>query len=155
MNPVTFRFRTANPEDVEVIADFNCRLAEETEGRRLELVTVTNGVRRGLAIGDEVSYFLAEHDSGVIGQLMLTREWSDWRDGWMIWLQSVYVVREWRGAGVFRRLLDYALADVASRLDAVNVRLYVEQHNEAARATYSRLGFKSAGYEVMEMPLSR
>ncbi len=147
----TIRVPAAN--DLDVIVEFNCRLAAETENRILDPVTVRNGVRRGMSIGVEVRYFLAEDDSGVIGQLMLTREWSDWRDGWMIWLQSVFVIPEKRGKGVFRAMLKRAIAEASSGSNVVNVRLYVDHTNEAAKASYRRLGFLSAGYEVMEMPL--
>ena len=152
---MTPRFRHAVTADIEVITDFNCRLAAETESRCLDRDTVRSGVQRGLTVGDEVQYFLAEDDSGVIGQLMLTREWSDWRDGWMIWLQSVFVIPEKRGRSVFRALLSHAIADVASRTEAVNVRLYVDHENQGAKASYRRMGFQSAGYEIMEMPLDR
>ncbi len=147
--------RNASTNDIDVITEFNCRLAVETENRILNRGTVRNGVKRGLTFANEVQYFLAEDDSSVIGQLMVTREWSDWRDGWMIWLQSVFVIPEKRGCGVFRALLRHAIADVAARTETVNVRLYVDHNNEAAKARYRRIGFQSAGYEVMEMPLDR
>lgn len=86
--------RSASSDDVAVITEYNCRLALETEHKTLDRATVNAGVRRGLELGDEVQYFVAEDEAGVIGQIMLTREWSDWRNGWMIWLQSVYVVSE-------------------------------------------------------------
>jgi len=145
--------RVAKQDDVAVITEFNCRLALETENRILDRMTVDAGVRRGLELGDEVQYFVAEDESGVIGQIMLTREWSDWRNGWMIWLQSVYVASEKRGAGVFRLLFERSVELARLRCDAVCVRLYVEHENEAATATYHRLGFRDSGYLVMEMPL--
>ena len=145
--------RSATSDDVAVITEYNCRLALETEHKTLDRATVNAGVRRGLERGDEVQYFVAEDEAGVIGQIMLTREWSDWRNGWMIWLQSVYVVSEKRGAGVFRLLFERSVELARLRCDAVCVRLYVEQGNETAIATYRRLGFLDSGYLVMEMPM--
>ena len=145
--------RVAKPDDVSIITEFNCRLALETEDRILDRTTVDAGVRRGLELGDEVRYFVAEDESGVIGQIMLTREWSDWRNGWMIWLQSVYVASEKRGAGVFRLLFERSVELARLHCDAVCVRLYVEHKNDTATATYRRLGFRNSGYLVMEMPL--
>ncbi len=149
-----FVFRSAKPADVETIAELNCRLARETEEKELNPATVRLGVARGLELSPEVRYFVAEANFAVVGQIMLTREWSDWRNGWMIWLQSVYVVAESRGQGVFRSLLSHAIEAAAVQGDVVNVRLYVEHANEAAKATYRRLGFCDAGYQVMEMPLT-
>ena len=81
---------------------------------------------------------------------MLTREWSDWRDGWLAWLQSVYVRSDYRQQGVFRRLLDTAREHLKGQPDVVGLRLYVEDENTSAMSTYTRLGFKDAGYRVME-----
>ncbi len=148
-----FVFRSAKASDIDQIAGFNCRLARETENKELNPDLVRRGVLRGLQLSPEVRYFVAETDSRVVGQLMLTREWSDWRDGWMLWLQSVYVDADFRGQGVFRHLLDHSLEIASAAGDVVNVRLYVEHDNTAAMASYQKLGFVSAGYEVMEMPL--
>ena len=145
--------RSATSDDVAVITEYNCRLALETEHKTLNRGTVHMGVRRGLELGDEVQYFVAEDESGVIGQIMLTREWSDWRNGWMIWLQSVYVASEKRGTGVFRLLFERSVELTRLRCEAVCVRLYVEHKNETAMETYRRLGFQDSGYLVMEMPL--
>ena len=145
--------RAARIDDVAIITEYNCRLAQETESRTLNWQTVDAGVRRGLGLGDEVQYFVAEDESGVIGQIMLTREWSDWRNGWMIWLQSVYVASEKRGAGVFRILFDRAIELTRLRCDPVCVRLYVERENETATETYRKLGFRNSGYLVLEKPL--
>lgn len=150
-----FVYRRANISDVGRIVEFNCRLALETEGKHLDPGTVTRGVSRGLLLAPEVLYFVAEKDGVVVGQVMLTREWSDWRDGWMLWIQSVYVDAEWRGLGVFGKLFSFAIESAVSEGHVVNVRLYVEHANEAAKAVYGKLGFKNAGYEVMEMPFER
>jgi ribosomal protein S18 acetylase RimI-like enzyme len=149
-----FTCQAAEASHADTIADFNCQLALETEGKVLDSATVRNGVLRGLALGPEVRYFVALSDSVVIGQLMLTREWSDWRDGWIVWLQSVFVTPEWRGTGVFRQLLELALSNVNADGSVVCVRLYVEHANENAMACYRKIGFSSAGYEVMEMAVN-
>ncbi|MEQ9409933.1 MAG: GNAT family N-acetyltransferase [Fuerstiella sp.] len=145
--------RVATIDDVEILADYNCRLAHETEDRQLDRTTVLSGVKRGLNVGDEVQYYVAESGGNVIGQLMLTREWSDWRDGWIVWLQSVYVAAEFRGQGVFRRLLQYVRQQLHDQPDVLGLRLYVEEENSAAITTYNRLGFQHPGYRVMELPL--
>jgi ribosomal protein S18 acetylase RimI-like enzyme len=148
------RIRRATTTDAEILADFNCRLAFETEGKSLSSERVISGVTRGLTVGDEVTYFVAESEERVVGQLMLTREWSDWRDGWMYWLQSVYVHADFRGQGVFRQLLEHVRQQLKQRGDVACLRLYVEEENQPAIETYTRLGFKDPGYRVMELPIA-
>lgn len=161
---MTLTFRRATTADAAIIADFNCRLAMETENRTLPLNTVLNGVVRGLQQGDEVQYWLAESTikpdgdaemdhTKIVGQVMLTREWSDWRDGWIIWLQSVYVISQVRRHGVFSALFRHVTEQLQKQPDVVAVRLYVEHHNQRAMQTYARLGFEDAGYMVMEYPV--
>lgn len=146
-------FRTALPDDAGVIADFNLQLAAETEGRLLDSDLVHQGVENAMRLGPEAQYYVAEVDGTVVGQLMLTREWSDWRNGWIAWLQSVYVLAEFRGQGVFRQLFNYVKKRVAEGNDAVAIRLYVERENGPAINTYEKLGFEDPGYRVMELPL--
>ncbi len=153
MNTSNIIIRRAGLADARLLADFNCRLAIETEDKQLDADTVLSGVTNGLTRGDEVSYYVAEVDGRVVGQLMLTREWSDWRNGWMAWLQSVYVLHDYRSKGVFRTLLNHAHEAMKSRGDVVNLRLYVEEENSNAVSAYLRRGFKFPGYRVMEMPL--
>ncbi|MBL8815828.1 MAG: GNAT family N-acetyltransferase [Planctomyces sp.] len=149
--------RRAESADAEILTEFNCRLALETENKALNRETVLSGVRRGLSVGDEVQYWVAEHEEPdgwkIVGQLMLTREWSDWRNGWMVWLQSVYVHENYRRSGVFRTLFERVAQHVRSQAENVAFRLYVEHENEHAISTYTRLGFGNAGYLVMEMPI--
>lgn len=147
---MSIEIRIATESDAEVLTEFNCRLAHETEAIELDRGTVLSGVRRGLAVTGEVIYFVAQDDAEVVGQLMLTREWSDWRDGWLAWLQSVYVRSDYRQQGVFRQLLNAARDHLQRQPDVVGLRLYVEDENVSAMSTYRRLGFTEAGYRVME-----
>ncbi|MCH2211999.1 MAG: GNAT family N-acetyltransferase [Fuerstiella sp.] len=150
-----FRFRRADLGDLESIVCFNLRLAEETEEKTLDRETLRAGVSRGMRLFPEAQYFVAEIEGSVIGQLMLTREWSDWRNGWMLWLQSVYVQREFRCQAVFSRLLSCALDTANADGKAVGLRLYVEQKNAVANEAYRKMGFDDAGYRILEMvPLS-
>lgn len=141
--------RAAQP-DIGTLVDFNCAIARETENRELAREVVNAGVTRGLAQGDDVVYYLAEDHTGPIGSLLLTREWSDWRDGWLMWVQSVYVVPQRRGQGVFRTLISHVIALLQEQPDVVGVRLYVEADNTRAQAVYQRTGFVDAHYKVLE-----
>jgi len=99
--------RDATREDEAIIAEFNSRLARETEHRSLNSAILLAGVRSLLSDPGKGRYFVAEHAGKVVGQLMITYEWSDWRNGWFWWIQSVYVDGSFRGKGVFKRLFDH------------------------------------------------
>ena len=145
------RIRPAVAADAPVIADFNRCLARETEHRELDPTRVGAGVAAVLADPAKGRYLVAEADGRVVGQLMLTFEWSDWRNGCFWWIQSVYVEAAHRGCGVFTRL--YRHVERLAREDAgvCGLRLYMEHHNAPARAAYEKLGMKAAGYEVFEV----
>lgn len=142
--------RDAVDGDLALLVEFNCRLAVETEGKQLNRDVVNAGVRRGLHLSPEVGYYVAETAGQVVGQLMLTREWSDWRNGWIVWLQSVYVAPEFRGQGIFRSLLTHVRERLRKQPNTIGQRLYVENENTSAQTTYRRLGFTAPGYSVME-----
>lgn len=142
--------RTATLDDLETIVDFNARLADESEGLRLDRRTLRDGVRALLSDAARGSYHVACDGGGVVGQMMHTREWSDWRNGDLWWIQSVYVRPDHRRRGVCRALYFHLRRLAAADPGVVGLRLYVERGNAAARAAYARLGMQGAGYVVMQ-----
>ena len=150
MHTSEFEIRPARPDDCPAIVEFNRRLAEETEGLLLDPDTLERGVRAALADSNRARYYVADAGGRLLGQIMHTWEWSDWRNGWFWWLQSVYVQPEARGRGVFRRLFEHVRALAGNDPDVVGIRLYVEHSNLTAHTAYRRLGLNPAGYEVLE-----
>jgi GNAT superfamily N-acetyltransferase len=142
--------RPAAPEDAPVLADFNRRLALESEGLELDPATVAAGVAALLADPAKGCYFVAEEGGEPVGQVMLTVEWSDWRNGPVFWLQSVYVRPDRRGAGVFRRLWEQVVSFARDR-GARALRLYVDRDNRAAQDVYRRVGMAPSHYQVYEL----
>lgn len=149
-NDATYEIRPAVPGDWETIVDYNLRLAMETENKTLDRETVNQGVKALLDDATKGRYFVAVYDGQIIGQLMHTREWSDWRNGDIWWLQSVYIAAEHRRRGVFRRLYQHLETEAQNSPDVVGLRLYVEVENLAAQETYHNLGMIQPGYFVME-----
>ena len=141
--------RNAEATDWAAIAEFNRALAAETEDKTLDWDTLSRGVRRVLADASKGRYFVAETAGRIIGTTMITYEWSDWRDGWIWWIQSVYVHPEFRGHGAFSRLYRH-VAQLAESEDVRSTRLYVLTSNERARHTYLKLGMHESGYTVLE-----
>lgn len=150
MTTNTNSVRPATSSDAELLADFNCAIARETEDKELDRTKVLRGVQRALDLGPEVRYFVAEDASDPVGCLMITREWSDWRDGWIVWIQSVYVSSSHRGRGVFKSLLNHTTKTVRQEPDVVGLRLYVEVENSRAQEVYLRTGFVDPNYKVLE-----
>jgi ribosomal protein S18 acetylase RimI-like enzyme len=149
MSPSPPQVRPARPSDAAAIADFNLRLALESEDLALDPATVRAGVEAVLADPGKGLYFVAVDGEQPLGQLMLTVEWSDWRNGPIYWLQSVYVVPARRRDGLFRALWEQALT-TARAAGARAVRLYVEEENLAAQEVYRRVGMAPSGYLVFE-----
>lgn len=154
MSEPVVEIRPANQDDLDALVGFASAMAWETEHKRLDAATVRRGVARALQEPQRARYLVAELAGEVVGTLMLTVEWSDWRcaDWW--WIQSVYVSPNARRAGVFRALYAHVLAAAQAEGEAVcGVRLYVEQANVRAQATYQALGMADAAYRVMEAPM--
>lgn len=137
--------------DAAVIAEFNARMAWETEHRRLDPGRVKRGVTALLRDAAKGTYYLAEVNGAVAGQLLITHEWSDWRDGDFWWLQSVYVAEAFRRQGVFRALFEHVRRRAMARRDVCGLRLYLHAKNRRARRTYTRLGMSRSNYVVCEM----
>jgi len=142
--------RPATLADLPTLVEYNRRLAQETENITLSVELLTQGVRAALLDTSKGRYFVAEVDGQVVGQLMHTREWSDWRNGDLWWLQSVYVHADFRQQGVFRQLVEHLRTEAQATPGVVGLRLYMEEHNDRAAATYDRLGIRNAGYVVRE-----
>jgi len=147
----TIRIRDATPSDAAVIAEFNLRMARETEGRRLDADVISAGVTAALEDASNGRYWVAETEGAVVGQLMVTYEWSDWRNGRFWWIQSVYVRDDFRRKGVFSALHRHVEALALASEEVCGLRLYVERQNLRAQRTYEAMGLTSSGYEIMEV----
>ncbi len=145
--------RQATPADAAVVAEFNLRLAEETESLRLDPDCVREGVAAVLSDPSKGIYYVAEIERVVVGQLMITYEWSDWRNGNIWWLQSVYVRPEYRRRGVFQALFHYLRELAWTRKEVCSLRLYMHSDNSRAREAYLRLGMTATKYQVFELDL--
>ena len=136
--------------DADFIVAANAALATETEGQTLDAALLTPGVQAVLGDPGLGRYYIAEIDGRAVGQLMTTFEWSDWRNGLFLWIQSVYVLPEHRSAGVFRALFGHlgGLAKKDARI--CGIRLYVDRSNGRAQQVYARQGMHLSNYGVME-----
>ena len=142
--------RRATSSDIETIIEFNQSLASETENRQLNDRLLRDGVRTAVEDQSRCMYFVAEFENRVVGQLMVTFEWSDWRNGWFWWIQSVYVSHDHRKRGVFRKLYEFVRTEGQKADDCCGIRLYVEKENNVAQNAYTNLGMASPGYLVLE-----
>ena len=142
--------RDATPADTEIIAGFNMAMAAETEDRALDGAKINAGVAALLADREKGRYWVATDDDAVVGQIMTTYEWSDWRNGSMWWIQSVYVAETHRGRGVFKGLFRHVETLAREDKECRGLRLYVERDNTRAQQVYRALGMVTPGYRVME-----
>lgn len=143
--------RKAERDDVGFLVEGNARMAWETEALVLDLERLRAGVEAVLADPGRGFYLIAEEDGERAGQMMITYEWSDWRNGVFWWIQSVYTLAERRGRGVFRALYGAVEERAAAEGNVCGLRLYVESHNEAAQATYARCGMRETVYRMFEV----
>lgn len=146
--------RRAHMEDVEPIAAFSIAMALETEGRTLDRERLLHGTRSLLASPANGFFIVAERqgdtERSVVGQLMITYEWSDWRNAVFWWIQSVYVDPKWRRLGIFRKMHAAVLTTAKADPNVCGVRLYVESQNRLAQDVYRKVGLKPSSYAVFE-----
>jgi len=146
--------RLARPEDAATIASFSAAMALETEGRRLDLDRLYEGTIALLESPDRGFFMVAEleqtDDRQLLGQLMITYEWSDWRNGVFWWIQSVYVDPAWRRRSVFRRMHETVMATAKTSPNVCGVRLYVEESNGTAQVVYRKVGLTPSSYAIFE-----
>ncbi|MEC7860771.1 MAG: GNAT family N-acetyltransferase [Pseudomonadota bacterium] len=143
--------RNAKLNDIETIAKYNIAMALETENKSLDKDTITKGVTSVVMDKSKGLYWVVEIDGTLAGQLMVTYEWSDWRNGMMWWIQSVFVPEGYRRQGVYKTLYRNLVELAKTDKECCGIRLYVEKQNTRAQDTYLNLGMKNAGYEIMEI----
>src|SRR5262245_56927285 len=143
--------RQATPADGPVIVEFNRCLAEETEGMTLDLEVLQRGVEAALADPkNKGPYFLAANAQTVLGQMQITYEWSDWRNGLAWWIQGVYVRPEARRQGIFRTLYRHVYQLAKRTPDVIALRLYVDRDNQRAQETYLNMGMEWMNYLMLQ-----
>lgn len=142
--------RTANTSDAPTIARFNAAMALESESIELDMGVLTAGVEAALSDPGKAFYLISETDGVPLGQLMVTFEWSDWRNGWIWWIQSVYVEPEHRRKGVYSGLYQRLQELAGERGDVRGIRLYVMRENLPAKRTYESLGMHHSEYDLYE-----
>lgn len=142
--------RLAKKEDAAALVEFNQAMALETESKTLDAATLQSGVEAVFQTDNRGFYAVAEDAGKIVGGLMVTFEWSDWRNGWFWWIQSVYILPEARGAKIYSRLYEFVKEAARAEKDVCGFRLYVEKENLHARKVYEKLGMESSHYLMYE-----
>jgi ribosomal protein S18 acetylase RimI-like enzyme len=142
--------RIGEEKDADALAKSNIAMAWETEQKRLSPPTVADGVKSLLSNPRYGFYVVGEIDGEIVGSLMVTYEWSDWRDALFWWIQSVYIKPEFRNQGVYRRLYEYVKEKASQETNICGLRLYVERDNIRAQKTYERVGMSRTPYMMYE-----
>jgi len=145
-----FKVRCASSKDAAILLEFNLRMARETEEKELSPQTLAAGVKAVLEDSARGFYLVVEMKGEVVGSLMVTTEWSDWRNGDFWWIQSVYVQPESRNRGVFSLLMKEVRERAQNADDVCGCRLYVDKDNTTAQEVYSRRGFQETSYKLFE-----
>ena len=151
MTASTPTIRSATPADANRIVEFQQAMALETEGKTLDEALITVGADAVLASPDKGFYIVAEIDGTVVGSLLITYEWSDWRNATFLWIQSVFVDADHRRRGVYTAMHNYVISLAEADEGLCGVRLYVERTNTGAQQTYKSLGMGHSHYDMYEI----
>jgi ribosomal protein S18 acetylase RimI-like enzyme len=135
--------------DIDAIVRFQADMAMESEGIMLDMCRLTSGVTSAMKDESKGTYLVARANGTPIGSLMLTREWSDWNNQWYWWIQSVYVMPEYRNQGIYRAMYT-TLKDMARESGVSQIRLYADKSNVSAQHVYKRLGMHESHYLMFE-----
>lgn len=146
----TLHCREASPAEAGIITEFQLAMAWETEQLRLNPLKCSLGVEAVFKQPQRGRYYVIEEMGSIIGSLLITYEWSDWRNGDIWWIQSVYVVPEARGRGAFKQLFQHIKSLAEADHHVHGLRLYVDRNNERAKRVYQQLGMNGDHYEVFE-----
>ncbi len=150
---MTIRVRFAEEKDAFALVGFNRAMAMETEGKPLDVEILKKGVNAVFQDIGKGFYVVAEEiktDEKVVGCLMITFEWSDWRNAWFWWIQSVYVMPEYRKQGIYRHLYEFVKEEARKSGNVCGFRLYVDRNNKVAQQAYEKLGMKESNYIMFE-----
>ncbi len=142
--------RLAERSDAAALVEFNQAMALETEGKTLDAQILQSGVESVFHDDKKGFYVVAEENEQIVGGLMITFEWSDWRDAWFWWIQSVYILPDYRARGIYRLLYEFVKESAREKGDVCGFRLYVEKENERAQKVYERLGMEASHYLMYE-----
>ena len=153
MAPESLIVRVASAADGEAFVRFNRAMAMETEYKELPEEIVTSGVKAVFEDPARGFYVAAEFDGEIVAALMVTFEWSDWRNANFWWIQSVYVTPSFRRQGVYRRLYEFVREHARNEGAVCGFRLYVEKENVGAQRAYESLGMSRSGYLMYEESL--
>ena len=141
--------RLADKDDIQALVGFNQAMALETEGKKLEASVLTPGVAAVFEDSNKGFYVVAD-DESVVGGLLITYEWSDWRNNWFWWIQSVYILPEFRGKSIYRAMYSFVKQLAEKRGGVCGFRLYVEKENVHAQRVYEQLGMHESHYLAYE-----
>jgi GNAT superfamily N-acetyltransferase len=147
------KIRLANKEDAPALVAFNQAMALETEGKQLEEAVLRPGVKSVFTDSTKGFYVVAEDKGRIVGGLMVTFEWSDWRNAWFWWIQSVYIMPERRGKRLYSRMYDFVKNKARENGDVCGFRLYVEKENVHAQRVYEKVGMEASNYLMYEEKL--
>jgi GNAT superfamily N-acetyltransferase len=142
--------RESNINDIESIVDFQFKMAKETEGLELNHERLRKGVAAVYADAHKGIYYVAEFEGKVVASLLTTFEWSDWRNGLVLWIQSVYVLPEYRGKGAYKKMYQFLRDKVENDQGLLGLRLYVEKNNKVAQQVYAKSGMDGDHYFMYE-----